>query len=54
MFDVFQTGCLTLQKLKSGGKQHVVVQYQQQVNVSEGGKAVIASKASNHNGRAVL
>ena len=25
MFDIFQMGCLTLQKLKSGGKQHVVV-----------------------------
>jgi hypothetical protein len=42
MSDVFQTGCLTLQKLQSGGKQHVVVQYQQQVNVATGGQAVVA------------
>jgi len=42
MFDAFQTGCLTLQKLKTGGKQHVVVQHQQLVNVSDGGQAVVA------------
>jgi hypothetical protein len=46
MFDASQTAALTLQKMQSGGKQHVVVQYQQQVNVSDGGKAVVASKAS--------
>jgi hypothetical protein len=51
MFDVFQTGCLTLQKLKSGGKQHVVVQYQQQVNVANGGQAVVAGKASRQSRR---
>jgi len=45
LFDVFQAGCLTLQKLKTGGKQHVVVQYQQ-VNVSEGGQAVVAGKVA--------
>ena len=45
LFDVFQAGCMTLQKLKTGGTQRVVVQYQQQVNVSEGGQAVIATKA---------
>jgi hypothetical protein len=26
LFEVFQSGCLTLQKLKSGGRQHVLVQ----------------------------
>jgi hypothetical protein len=44
MFDTYNTGCLTLQKLKTGGKQHVVVQYQQQVNVAPGGKAMVAGR----------
>ena len=39
MMDVFQTGLLTLQKIKTGGKQVVVVQH---VQVSEGGQAVVA------------
>jgi hypothetical protein len=43
-FDSYQAGCLALQKLKTGGKQHVVVQYQQQVNVANGGQAVVAAK----------
>jgi hypothetical protein len=38
MMDVFQSGLLTLQKIKTGGKQVVVVQH---VQVSEGGQAVI-------------
>jgi hypothetical protein len=36
---VYQEGLLTLQKLRTGGKQMVVVQH---VQVSEGGQAVIA------------
>jgi hypothetical protein len=44
MFEAYSSGCLTLQKLKTGGKQHVVVQYQQQVNVGSGGQAVVAGK----------
>ena len=36
---VYQEGILTLQKLRTGGKQTVVVQH---VQVSEGGQAVIA------------
>jgi hypothetical protein len=43
MFEVFQSGCVTLQKLKTGGRQHVIVQYQQ-VNVGPGGQAVVAGK----------
>lgn len=39
MMQVFQEGLLTLQKLKMGGKQTVVVQH---VQVSDGGQAVIA------------
>lgn len=39
MMQVFQEGLLTLQKLKMGGKQTVIVQH---VQVSEGGQAVIA------------
>jgi 2-succinyl-5-enolpyruvyl-6-hydroxy-3-cyclohexene-1-carboxylate synthase len=36
---VYQEGLLTLQKIRTGGKQTVIVQH---VQVSEGGKAVIA------------
>ena len=39
MMQVFQEGLLTLQKLRNGGKQTVLVQH---VQVSEGGQAVIA------------
>jgi hypothetical protein len=38
-----QNVCLVLQKLKTKGTQRVVVQYQQ-VNVNEGGQAVVAGK----------
>jgi hypothetical protein len=44
LFETYSNGCLTLQKLKTGGKQHVVVQYQQQVNVAPGGKAMVAGR----------
>jgi hypothetical protein len=43
MFEVFQSGCLTVQKLKTGGRQHVIVQHQQ-VNVGSGGRAVVAGR----------
>lgn len=39
MMQVYQEGLLTLQKLRTGGKQTVVVQH---VQVSDGGKAVVA------------
>ena len=42
-FEVFQGAVLTLQKLKTRGRQHVLVQYQQ-VNVADGGQAVVAGK----------
>jgi hypothetical protein len=44
LFEGSQSATLTLQKLQSGGTQRVVVQYQQQVNVSKGGQAVVAGK----------
>lgn len=43
LFEVYQSGCSALHKLKTGGKQHVVVQYQQ-VNVAQGGQAVVAGR----------
>jgi hypothetical protein len=43
MIDVYQNACLVLQKLKTKGTQRVVVQCQQ-VNVNEGGQAVVAGK----------
>ena len=39
MFEVYQSGCLTLQKLKTRGKQRVLVQH---VNVGAGGQALVA------------
>lgn len=45
MMDVYQSACLTLQKMKTKGTQRVVVQYQQ-VNVGTGGQAVVAGKVS--------
>ena len=41
MFEVYQHGCLTLQKLKTGGTQRVVVQH---VHVEQGGQAVVAGR----------
>ena len=37
------TGCLTLLKLKTRGQQRVLVQHQQ-VNVANGGQAIVAGK----------
>lgn len=45
LMDVYQGACLTLQKLKSGGTQRVLVQHQQ-VNVGPGGQAVVAGHVS--------
>ncbi len=39
MIEAFQRGLLTLERLRDGGKQTVVVQH---VAVSEGGQAVVA------------
>ena len=41
LFDVSQSGCVTLQRMKTGGKQHVIVQH---VTVSQGGQAVVAGR----------
>lgn len=43
LMDVYQAGCLALQKLKTSGTQRVLVQYQQ-VNVGDGGQAVVAGR----------
>ena len=44
-----QQGALTLQKLKTGGKQHVVVQH---VNVESGGQAIVAGAVGPGGGQA--
>jgi hypothetical protein len=41
--EVYQSGCITLQKLKTCGRQQVVVQH---VNVGPGGQAVVAGRLS--------
>jgi hypothetical protein len=50
MMQVFQEGLLTLQKIRTGGKQTVVVQH---VQVSEGGQAVIAGSLASKQGHSV-
>ncbi len=41
MMDTYQRGLLTLERLRNGGKQTVVVQH---VTVSDGGQAVVAGQ----------
>ena len=41
LFEVSQGGCLTLQRMKTGGTQTVVVQH---VNIEQGGQAVVAGR----------
>jgi hypothetical protein len=41
----YQSGMLALDRMRSGGKQHVVVQYvHQHVEVGEGGQAMVAGQ----------
>ena len=47
---VLQNDMLYAQKLKTKGHQRVIVQYQQ-VNVSEGGQAVVAKNLRGGSGR---
>ena len=43
MSATYQQGLLTLQRKRTGGNQHVTVKHiHQQVNVTEGGQAVVA------------
>jgi hypothetical protein len=49
MMDVYQAGLLTLQKIRTGGKQTVVVQH---VQVSDGGQAVIAGSLGDRGSKA--
>ena len=44
MFDTYSSSLLALQKFKTGGKQHVVVQHLQQVSVGPGGQAVVTGR----------
>ena len=42
----YQAGMVTLERMRSGGRQHVVVQYvHQHVEVGEGGQAMVAGQA---------
>jgi len=47
MMQVYQEGLLALQKIRTGGKQTVVVQH---VQVSDGGQAVIAGSVASSDG----
>jgi hypothetical protein len=49
MMQVYQEALLTLQKIRTGGKQTVVVQH---VQVSQGGQAVIAGSVKSDNQKA--
>lgn len=48
MMQVYQEALLTLQKIRSGGKQTVVVQH---VHVTEGGQALVAGNMESGKGR---
>jgi len=45
MMDSYQHGMLTIQKVRSGGQQTVVVQH---VNVGDGGQAMVAGQLRLH------
>jgi hypothetical protein len=45
LMNSYQSGMLALERVRSGGKQHVVVQHiHQHVQVREGGQAVVAGQ----------
>jgi hypothetical protein len=48
LMDVYQAGLVTLQRLRTGGRQEVVVQH---VQVNEGGQAVVAGTIKSHKRR---
>ena len=48
MISIAQQGVLTLQKLKTGGTQNVVVQH---VHVASGGQALVGAVQTRHNDR---
>jgi hypothetical protein len=48
LMDVYQAGLVTLQRLRTGGRQEVVVQH---VQVSAGGQAVVAGTIKTHKHR---
>lgn len=48
LMETYQTGCLTLLKLKNRGRQRVLVQY---VHVGPGGQAVVAGRVARARGR---
>jgi len=46
MTAAFQQGMLTLQRLRTGGQQQVLVQHQYLTNVADGGQAIVAGLAA--------
>jgi hypothetical protein len=48
LMDVYQAGLVTLQRLRTGGRQEVVVQH---VQVNEGGQAVVTGSIKTHRRR---
>ena len=50
MMGSYQQGLLTLHRLRTGGTQHVVVERLQQVNVNEGGQALVAGEMKSKGG----
>jgi hypothetical protein len=50
MMGSYQQGLLTLHRLRTGGTQHVVVERLQQVNVNEGGQALVAGEMTSKGG----
>ncbi len=44
MMNTYQQGMTTLQKMRTGGTQRVIIERMQQVNVGDGGQAVVANE----------
>jgi hypothetical protein len=52
MSATYQQGLLTLQRKRTGGNQQVTVKHiHQQVNVTQGGQAVVAARQGNEQGQ---
>lgn len=49
LMETFQKGALALNKLRTGGKQMVIVKHQQ-VQVNEGGQAIVTNELTNKGG----
>ncbi len=50
MMNTYQQGLVTLQKLRTGGQQQVMVQHQYVTKVKDGGQAIVAGAVKTRGG----